>query len=301
MMRFLSATAYSHSRRRLAGKTRILLLGLLINCPQLYAADTESPASVPVASSDATTSLGTACLFCRDYLSTATHDAHYILTAPLRWRESEWWTVAKGSAVVVATMALVDKPLQDSIQRHRGVRSDRIANTFEPFGQLDSFYVLGGFYLAGHLFDAPTASAVTRDGLVASVIAGGIITPFLKLTFGRSRPKQELGAHHFRPFGGDESFPSGHATQAFTVASVIAHHYDNAPLVDITAYGIAALVGYARVEHNAHFLSDVLVGALIGTTVGGAVVELNTQEHHHIALAPMITPGEQGMELSVVF
>lgn len=299
MVHRLTACAFIRPSQHVAGKAGILLLAILLNMPPLYAADTDSP--LPIAPSDATPFLGSDCLFCRDYLHTVTYDAHYMLTAPVRWGEPEWWTVAKDGMIVVGSMALLDKRLQDTIQSRRGARSDRIANAFEPFGQNDSFYVLGGFYLAGRVFDDPTAAAVTRDGLAASVIAGGIITPAIKVIAGRSRPKQDQGAHHFRPFSGDESFPSGHVTQAFAVASVIAHHYDHVPVVEATAYGIATLVGYARIEHNAHFLSDTIAGALIGTAVGGTVVELNSQGRQRITLAPMIAPGEQAVELSVVF
>ncbi len=201
-------------------------------------------------------------------------DARYILSSPTRWDRSDWRDVGLIGLAVVGTAAVLDRPVQDAVQRNRNRTSDSIARVFEPFGAEYSLAVLGGFYLAGAVNDDPKAKAVAQDGLAASLIASGLITPVLKLAVGRSRPAQDEGTHRFRPFGGNASFPSGHVTQAFAVASVIATHYE--PLwVKATAYGIAGLVGYARVYHNAHFASDVLAGAAIGSLVGTALVGVN--------------------------
>ena len=84
-----------------------------------------------------------------------------------------------------------------------------------------------------------------------------------------------MSSTSFHPFSGsDNSFPSGHATQAFAVASVISAHSDQV-WVSVTAYTIAGLVGFSRIYHNAHWTSDVTAGALIGTFVGRGVVALN--------------------------
>ena len=63
------------------------------------------------------------------------------------------------------------------------------------------------------------------DAVTATIIASGIITPVLKYSIGRYRPSQSTSTFKFRPFSGHQSFPSGHATQAFAVASVVASHY----------------------------------------------------------------------------
>src|SRR5204862_459002 len=80
----------------------------------------------------------------------------------------------------------------------------------------------------------------------------------------------------FHPLGHDQSFPSGHTTQAFTVASVISAHYDS-PWIGAMAYTVASLVGYARHEHQAHWPSDIVAGAAIGIGVGRTVVRLNEE------------------------
>ena len=172
-----------------------------------------------------------------------------------------------------------------------------LGSVVEPFGQEYSWAVLAGFYGAGKLFDNPRATAVAQDGFASSVIAAGIITPAIKSLAGRSRPSQTERNYVFGEDGA--SFPSGHATQAFAVASVIAEHYDSR-WVDILVYGVAGLVGYARIAHQAHFTSDVLAGAIIGIAVGKAVVRINEQERRRVQLEPMMTT-EGGAGLSIRF
>ena len=69
------------------------------------------------------------------------------------------------------------------------------------------------------------------------------------------------------------------------MASVIASHYDQR-WVDVGAYGIAALVGYVRMTHDAHYLSDVVAGAVIGTTIGKLVVRTNQRARAKWTIAP---------------
>ena len=188
-----------------------------------------------------------------------------------------------GTGAVVATAAWADKPLQKEIQRHRNGTPDDLAKAFKPFGAEYSFAVLGAFELEGLAFSDDKSRAVAQDGLASSIIAAGAITPSLQLATGRSRPSQSDGAHHFDPFSGHHSFPSGHTTQAFAVASVIADHYD--PLwVKVGSYGVASMVGYARMERNAHWASDVLAGALIGIVVGKTVVHFNKDRRYELSV-----------------
>jgi len=67
------------------------------------------------------------------------------------------------------------------------------------------------------------------------------------------------------PFKGS-SFPSGHAAAAFSVATVVADRYSRKRWVSILAYGMATAISVSRVTENAHFTSDVFLGAAIGYT-----------------------------------
>ena len=146
----------------------------------------------------------------------------------------------------------------------------------EHWQNLNSLYLLAAFEAWGELGNDSRAKHVAMDGVTASIIASGLITPALKFAVGRERPNATADTFRFKPFSGNYSFPSGHATQAFAVATVLASHY---PVwwVEGLAYGSAALIGYARIEQNAHFASDVVAGSLIGWSVARAVVSRHEQ------------------------
>ena len=233
-------------------------------------------------------------LFSKEYGKLLLEDTKHVFTSPARWEEKEWSIFGVETLAVVGTAAFLDKPLQKKIQNHRSSTKDDIADIFQPFGAEYSFAVLGAFELGGVTFKDDRAKAVAQDGLAASLISAGVITPSLKLAIGRSRPNKNEGAHHFEPFSSNDSFPSGHTTQAFAVASVISEQYD--PLwVKITSYGVASLVGLARMEHNAHYASDVLAGAIIGTAVGRTVVHFNQEKRIQLS----VIVDDDGIELTM--
>jgi membrane-associated phospholipid phosphatase len=68
------------------------------------------------------------------------------------------------------------------------------------------------------------------------------------------------------PFKGS-SFPSGHATAAFSVATVVATRYRNHRWVPWAMYGLATAISFSRVTSSAHFPSDVFAGAALGYTI----------------------------------
>jgi len=83
----------------------------------------------------------------------------------------------------------------------------------------------------------------------------------LKLLIDKPRP--DRSNHH--------SFPSGHTSIAFQSASFIHFRYGLAPAAP--AYGVAAFVGYSRVQARKHFVEDVLVGLAIGVISSRVVTD----------------------------
>jgi membrane-associated phospholipid phosphatase len=107
--------------------------------------------------------------------------------------------------------------------------------------------------------------------LALSALLGGIIYALLKWFVGRTRPDKGIDAFAFDWFKNgwkgllqpeNLSFPSGHTTMAFAMAACLAI---NLPRWRYPFYLWAALCGVERVTENAHYVSDVLVGAGVGT------------------------------------
>ncbi len=231
-------------------------------------------------------------------------DVKHVITAPSRWQETEWQNLGLAAAGLIGVAAIADGPIRDEMSRH-APNDSRFMRNVERFGAQYSLGVLGGFYLAGAIGDNETAQAVAQDGLAASIIASGMITPAIKLITGRARPRENLGVAHFHPFSlsysSNSSFPSGHTTEAFALASVIAGHYEES-WVGYASYSVAGLVGVARSYHGAHFASDVLAGALIGTLVGKSVVAHNSQlRAGKVVMLPEVGPGMIGVRLTRKF
>ncbi len=224
-------------------------------------------------------------------------DVKHVVTAPARWEEDEWGKAGWATLAVVGTALIIDRPLRDEMRKHTGDKA--FITQVERFGAQYAAGVVGGFYVVGALTDDAKAIQVAQDGLAASLIASGIITPAIKLVVGRSRPRDDTGIFHFKPFSNSNaSFPSGHTTEAFALASVIANHYETT-WVTCSAYTIAGLVGLARTYHHAHFASDVVAGAMIGTLVGKSVVAHNAElRSARVVLLPELGPGLIGIRIA---
>jgi hypothetical protein len=234
-------------------------------------------------------------------------DAGHVLSSPARWQGREW-LILSASTAALATMSLADETLSDAA-RDRGPTFGSAGDALNEFGSAGSLVVLGGFYLAGAIGDDSKAKAVCLDGVVASLIATGMITPVLSTFIGRERPTEENGAYSFHPFDG-RSFPSGHATQAFAVASVIATSYDQL-WVKATVYGAATMTAWGRVRRGKHFPTDVVAGAAIGTLVGRSVVHFNRKLRSgerepeitgaRLTILPLVSGGTYGVSATLDF
>jgi membrane-associated phospholipid phosphatase len=246
----------------------------------------------------ATGQSNTESLFSKDYWKLVGSDIKATFTAPARWDRKDW-LIFGGVTAGVGLAFVFDEDIRSHIQRNRNSTVDSVFDSLEPFGQEYSAGVLLAFYVGGEFLHDPRAKSVALDGISASIIASGLIDQPLKYVIGRSRPSKDQGAYDFHPFNGSASFPSGHATQAFAVATVISEHYESL-WIRLTAYGLASAVGYARLNKDEHWTSDVLAGAAIGTFVGHVVVHFN-QHHRNISLQPVIERNMQGGQISFSF
>lgn len=124
--------------------------------------------------------------------------------------------------------------------------------------------VVGAFFAAGRFAPQGRFRAASYD-LAQALIVTEIYTGALKYSVGRQRPD-----------GSDQlSFPSGHTSAAFTLATVADRHCGWK--VGVPAYLLASGIGLSRVEKNRHYLSDVLAGATLGIVVGRTVTRVNDE------------------------
>jgi membrane-associated phospholipid phosphatase len=141
---------------------------------------------------------------------------------------------------------------------------------------------------------------------VESFVLTGIFTQVLKYSTHRHRPDTGDPPHTWDGpsldrSGSTMSFPSGHASSSFAIATVIASEYDNY-LVPPLAYSVAAITALNRVSHNAHWSSDVFVGSAIGYFTGKAVVASHRNgKETRLSLAPLMIDGNLGSVMTYRF
>jgi membrane-associated phospholipid phosphatase len=97
-----------------------------------------------------------------------------------------------------------------------------------------------------------------------SLTGASFATSGLKFAVNRSRPDEAV---HDRF---NSSFPSGHATGAFAMASVVGAKYSS---LRFPAYMLASTIALSRVYLGRHYPSDVLAGAGIGLCAGWLVIK----------------------------
>ncbi|HTQ15658.1 MAG TPA: phosphatase PAP2 family protein [Rhizomicrobium sp.] len=109
---------------------------------------------------------------------------------------------------------------------------------------------------------------------LACLAAASAVLHTIKFLAGRRRPRDELehDLYGFRLLHFDsqhDSFPSGHAMTIFCVAVVAA---GLVPALWPAWFGLALYLALTRALLNAHFFSDVLIGAGIGLVVSREVL-----------------------------
>jgi membrane-associated phospholipid phosphatase len=132
--------------------------------------------------------------------------------------------------------------------------------------------ISAGFYFLG---TAAKSERFRETGLLGfeALIDTTIVETVLKTVTHRARPLEGNGEGHFWDNKGsvlNASFPSGHAINAFALASVVAHQYHTWP-VRLVAYGLASTVVGARLAARRHFPGDVVAGAAMGWFIGDYV------------------------------
>jgi hypothetical protein len=178
---------------------------------------------------------------------------------------------------------------------------------------------LGGASAIGMVLGGDDSRFYHVKGLAEALSTGVFVTGGVKVLVGRHRPDWDEDVNSA---GSRRSFPSGHATQAFAIATYTSlylrgHVFDKhrgdsiLPWWEAATYGGIALTATAlaaeRVWHNKHHVSDVVIGGLIGSATStlfylyqdGRYDDHNAETRKQISIIP-VKDGE-GATLDVSF
>lgn len=108
-------------------------------------------------------------------------------------------------------------------------------------------------------------SALTRNALVigTSVVVSTVVSTLLKQSINRPRPFETYPDIENRTIVGSSSFPSGHTSGAFSLATSLSLSYPKWYII-VPSYAWASAVAYSRMDLGVHYPSDVLMGAVVG-------------------------------------
>ncbi|MEI6899291.1 MAG: phosphatase PAP2 family protein [Bacteroidota bacterium] len=210
-------------------------------------------------------------------------DTKSVFTHPFHWKKSQ---IIAASAVTAGTIALIiwgDKPIQGFFYRNESLFISKSSYYFfSPLGTgLISIPALGVFYLCGSIYKNKKAKETGLKGLEAYVLTV-VFTNAIKQIAHRHRPYQYTppDPHQWDgPFswGGEygmfgyNSFPSGHSSSIFAVATVVGLEYWDTKWVPAVSFGLAGFTALYRLAVNDHWASDVLFGSALGFAIGSMV------------------------------
>lgn len=164
--------------------------------------------------------------------------------------------VAYGGALAVQESG-PDDTVEDHYNRHHTFNGDW-PDTFGAMGNPGVHFALAGMmYLVGQQARNDKTYEVGKTLFSALIINDLSVMLGQAASWDRS-PNGEWG-----------TFPSGHTSSTFCVATVLNESYG--PLVGVPMYGLGVLVGIERLDDREHYLSDVLFGAVMGTVIGHSV------------------------------
>jgi undecaprenyl-diphosphatase len=172
------------------------------------------------------------------------------------------------------------RPILEDVRRldlavYRAIATTSTPTLDEPMRRLSDaanhsklWLVLAGII---GVFGGKTGRRAALTGIVAIGLNSAIVNIPIKLAGDRSRPDRDAAQvpeERRVTMPDSSSFPSGHTATGFAFSAAIA---GTAPGIAWPARMLASVVGYSRVHTGVHYPGDVVVGALIGTTIGESV------------------------------
>lgn len=229
-------------------------------------------------------------------------DSLYLLTSPLRLTP-ESALIVGGIGAGIVGLSFADRPIRRELapHRHDGLRA--AADDVALLG--DGFVLFGlnvGAVAVGEGVKQYDGDAKLLDAALVATeaqILTAALSEGLSYATARSRPGESNDPANFR--WGRHSFSSTHTSQAFAVAAVISDRFGLG--AGSVAYGLAGLVGAARLVQDKHWASDVAGGAVLGWAVGHFLSARHAEAHPYLDFFPFADPRtkEYGLALRGTF
>lgn len=241
----------------------------------------------------------------KSFASTVGGDILHVFSSPFRFRQGDGLKFLALTAVTTVFITSLDERIDDNfIERDDFLVKPAIglAKIGDGYDKISAQYVLACLsvsMLTGGLVLKDKKLLQTTRLLIESFFIANGITYIGKRVFGRARPFTGEGPVEFEPLNFNaryeqRSFPSGHATSAFAMMTVLAKQY-NQWWVKIPAYTIAVSVALQRLDNHSHWSADVIVGGAVGYSVASMLVNRYKQESQHSPVSAYIFGNRAGV------
>ncbi|BDQ04290.1 phosphatase PAP2 family protein [Ignavibacterium sp.] len=199
-----------------------------------------------------------------------------IFQAPSKFDNKDWITF--GSLIALtASATLLDEDNREFWLNNKSQTLDYISEFGRIYGEISYAGIFAGTLYFGGRITKNKDLTVTGRMLIEGLFYAGVTTTLIKFVSGRSRPYKNDGHLDFRFFQTTNdytSFPSGHSTVAFTTSTILSDRIDNT-YATIALYSFALSTVWQRMYSDNHWLSDTIMGALIGYFIGKAVIKFD--------------------------
>lgn len=201
------------------------------------------------------------------------------------------WGEVIGVAAATGLALATDQSIRDRLNDPH----DRVGRTLSDIGNGfgDPVIVYGSLMtisVGSRVLGRKGVYGVASRALKSALLGGGT-TMVLKSIAGRDRPLNSVddpySFHLFRT--SDASFPSGHSTVAFALATSFARETPD-KWTDLGFFTLATLTAYSRMHDDKHWASDVVFGAGIGI--------LSARFVHRFQARVAVSPGGFAMSLA---
>jgi membrane-associated phospholipid phosphatase len=208
----------------------------------------------------------------RDFL----HDQKEIWLFPTQLARGRHWIPTLAVVGGTAGLIVADPHIMPYFREHAG-NLDDLNDTFDANIATGALVAVPASLLAAGYIRHDQYQVSTAILAGEAYADSAVVNLVVKAITRRERPSDVPPGGDFHntffnagqsPWHGS-SFPSGHATGAFSVATVIAVRYSKHRWVPWAVYGMATAISLSRITSSAHFPSDVFLGSALGYAITG--------------------------------
>lgn len=196
---------------------------------------------------------------------------------------------------------LANSDIDNSIRRwvqtdRRSAQSDKVAASAKQLGEgkylIPLAILAAGTSVLPQFVPGSTYVSTWGEHTSRAYLVGGMPLLLMQRVSGASRPGETEDNSNWNPMN-DSNGVSGHTFVGAVPFLTLARMHSNSP-AKYLFYGASALAGWSRINDDAHYTSQVLLGWFMAWEATGAVFNVDN-ENQNIHIKPVVTEDGGGI------